>query len=768
MMSKPTCFTKVLVAACFLFLQFIQLGAAARTVTSTSNDASAIGTLPYWLLNASDGDVIDCSLIAGQQITLNSSLPAITKNYTINGAGIIIDGASSYQAFQVVSGTVVINDIVVQNAISKGGDGGSGTSGGGGAVGGGGALYIHGGSSATLTVSSLIDNIAQGGNGGAASNNGQAGAGGGGGFGGGNGGSCLTSLTSGGGGGGYSNGGNGGGDSSVNGSSGVYFGGGGGGGGLNGEGGGNGGNASPNGAFIGGAQAQGDGGGGAGDSQNGFSATRGGGGSDMPGNGGNGIGIDLLFGGGGGGGGGSDSGNPGGTGIGAAGGGGGPSYLGGPGGILGGGGGGGLGISGGAQTAGGPGGFGAGGGGGLIGGLGGGGFGAGGGNGGSDPSNVGGGGGGSGLGGAIFIQKGALLTIADSTQIFGNLAVAGVGGSSTNSSDPGYIAAGDGAAMGNDIFIRQGGSLVFDLSNTLSISTPIEGDILSTPIDNTGSLTKRGGGVLQLQGINTYVGPTIVEQGNLNLNGSISQNIFIQQNGQLSGNAAIGGNIFNSGTLSPGNSIGTISTTNLTMSSTSVYRVEIDPANSDLIVASGEALLAGKVQVIQNSGIYPSVGEYLILTTQDGIVGSLTLEVMQGLPGYQFSLAQVQNNLYLLYHFTPPAPIDSISPPTHLKGHQKVKEKHEQIKIYNILKWDPPKQRPSALPITNYRIYKVKDSNFKLIGLVASTSKLRFKQEIHQRKHQYKYAITAINISLQESVPEYVTIKNKKFSSAKF
>ena len=79
--------------------------AATRAVTSTSNDPVTLGTLPFWLLNAGDGDIIDCSSIAGQTITLTASLPAITKSYTIEGAGITIDGAGSYQAFQVASGT---------------------------------------------------------------------------------------------------------------------------------------------------------------------------------------------------------------------------------------------------------------------------------------------------------------------------------------------------------------------------------------------------------------------------------------------------------------------------------------------------------------------------------------------------------------------------------------------------------------------------------------------------------------------------------------
>lgn len=562
-----------------------EVTAASRIVNSTSNDANTVGTLPYWLLNADDGDVIDCTSIAGQTITLTSSLPAITKSYTITGAGITIDGDNTYQAFQVASGTVAIDNIKVQKALSQGGGGGNGYSGGGGAVGGGGALYIHGNTTVTLTGSSLLNNIARGGDGGSADNNGNGGGGGGGGFDGGNGGSSLTLVSTGGGGGGHSNGGNGGSNTSVNGSNGVYFGGGGAGAGINSVvPGGNGGDASPTGVFVGGAQSGGNGGGGAGDSQDGFSAT-GTGGSGVPGNGGNGIGADFLFGGGAGGGCSSETGFPGGTGVGAAGGGGGYNLSGGTGGILGGGGGGGGG------SVGGEGGFGAGGGGAVTGGIGGGGFGAGGGNGGSDPNSNGGGGGGSGLGGAIYIQSDSTLTIVDVQAISGNSAIAGIGGSSTGSTDPGYIAAGDGAAMGQDIFVREQGTIIFNLSNTLNIATPIEGDQTNGP-NTSGGLQKIGNGVLNLNGANTYSGQTTVNRGTLNLNGSVIGNAVVGSGGTLSGNATIGGTLNSSGKIHIDiNSIG----------------------GASLVAVTGAATLAGTLEIALNSNA--QLKTYTVLTS---------------------------------------------------------------------------------------------------------------------------------------------------------
>lgn len=616
-MSKGIFYSKIVFAACLLSADYIEAGPATpttRIVNSTSNDPNTIGTLPYWLLNSNSGDTIDCNAISGQTITLTTSLPAIIANTTINGAGITIDGVSNYQAFQVASGTVAINNVNVQNALSKGGDGGAGYAGGGGGVGGGGALYIHGGTSVTLAASSLINNIAKGGDGGLATFTGNAGGGGGGGFGGGTGGNSFLSVSTGGGGGGYSNGGNGGGDSPKDGSNGVYFGGGGGGCGLNNSvAGGDGGNASPNGSFIGGSQSGGNGGGGAGDSQNGYSAT-GIDGTGIPGNGGSGIGVDLLFGGGGGGGGASESGYPGGSGVGAAGGGGGGMLLGGSGGILGGGGGAGL-------SQGGEGGFGAGGGGAVIGGTGGGGFGAAGGDGASDPSGVTGGGGGSGLGGAIFVQSNANLFIVDALQISGNTAIAGIGGTSNQTGVP---QAGNGAALGYDIFLREQGSITFDLSNTLTIPTPIEGDQTNGP-DTTGGLQKLGMGTLKLNGANTYSGTTSVLEGNLNLNGSLFGSTLVGPGGRFSGNATVSGNLMSSGILSPGNSIGTINTTNLMLTPSSLLEMEMAAnGTNDLIAATGTAQIDGTLDVILLPGNFQTVQSYTIITAAGGRTGTFS------------------------------------------------------------------------------------------------------------------------------------------------
>lgn len=188
------------------FLLPCSLFATTNLVNSVSNDPSIAGTLPYWILHSAANDTIDCSPITGQTIVLTSSLPAISQNLMIQGADVIINGSNSFQAFSFAVGTTAsLSQFTIENCISEGGSGGDGNWGGGGGAGGGGALYVH--PSVTLTTKNLQfhNNQAVGGSGGNGSALSLGGGGGGGGFGGGDGGS-----NSGGGGGGNSGGGVGG------------------------------------------------------------------------------------------------------------------------------------------------------------------------------------------------------------------------------------------------------------------------------------------------------------------------------------------------------------------------------------------------------------------------------------------------------------------------------------------------------------------------------------------------------------------------------
>ena len=510
----------------------LPLSPVTYSVTTTSNDPLNTHSLPYALINAIGGDTIDCTPIAGQTITLTSSLPAAggsSDPYSktpllIKGAGVTLDGSSNlYQAFSVTQGNVVIQNFTVQNTISKGGDGGVGLTGGGGGTGGGGALYVHKGATVTLNATPLLNNKAQGGDGGDGISTYLGSGGGGGGFGGGNGGSVVMSGTgsnsSGGGGGGNSNGGNGGDESSV-GADGVYWGGGGGGGSTD---------DHPDTGIFNGGQFGGNGGYGAG-----------GGGAWYGG-------FDFYA----------------------------------------------LGGSGGSPGVGRP----------------------------------GGGGGGSGLGGGVFVQDGGTLIITDGVTLSGNTVQAGVGGTADGGTgDEGT----DGSAYGQDIFLRSGAALVFNVEGTVTIPNPIDSEAASgygylpsqSPV---GGVTKNGGGLVVLTGTNTYTGPTWVDGGNLKLNGSVLGDVNVDINGTFSGNAIVNGNLFSLGTISPGNSIGTIYTTNLNLESTNNYIVELNSSGaSDEIIASGFAVVNGAVIATPLDLNFTAPETYTIVDTATGVSGVFT------------------------------------------------------------------------------------------------------------------------------------------------
>ncbi|WP_437153910.1 S8 family serine peptidase, partial [Serratia surfactantfaciens] len=81
----------------------------------------------------------------------------------------------------------------------------------------------------------------------------------------------------------------------------------------------------------------------------------------------------------------------------------------------------------------------------------------------------------------------------------------------------------------------------------------------SNDISGHGGLTKEGAGTLELTGTNTYAGPTLVNQGRLAVNGSVTSDVSVQNGGIVGGSGTVGSLTARSGgTVAPGNSIGTL------------------------------------------------------------------------------------------------------------------------------------------------------------------------------------------------------------------
>jgi autotransporter-associated beta strand protein len=134
------------------------------------------------------------------------------------------------------------------------------------------------------------------------------------------------------------------------------------------------------------------------------------------------------------------------------------------------------------------------------------------------------------------------------------------------------------ASFNNTIGSLAGGGDVALGSATLTSGNNGMSTTFSGAIMGTGGLTKVGGGVLSVTGTNTYTGPTNVNAGILDVNGSLASVVSVNSGGTLMGSGIIGGlNVANGAVVAPGNSIGTLHVAgNIAFAAGSLYQVQVN------------------------------------------------------------------------------------------------------------------------------------------------------------------------------------------------
>ncbi|MPZ38779.1 MAG: autotransporter outer membrane beta-barrel domain-containing protein [Rhizobiales bacterium] len=162
---------------------------------------------------------------------------------------------------------------------------------------------------------------------------------------------------------------------------------------------------------------------------------------------------------------------------------------------------------------------------------------------------------------------------------------------------------------------------------------------------------KTGASTWTLTGTSSEIMPWTINAGTLAVNGAIaSSTVTINNGGMLAGNGTVGGIMANAGgTVSPGNSIGTLTVAgNVTFQPGSVYQVEINPqVQNDLLHATGTATLnGGTVSVIKAGGTYTAGTRYTILTADAGVTGVFS-GLTQNLPLIDLMLSYNPNNVFL-------------------------------------------------------------------------------------------------------------------------
>ena len=208
----------------------------------------------------------------------------------------------------------------------------------------------------------------------------------------------------------------------------------------------------------------------------------------------------------------------------------------------------------------------------------------------------------------------------------------------------GVLQFGDGGATGSILGnVINNATLAFNRSNAYQFDGVISG---------TGVLRQIGAGVTTLTANNTYTGATTVAAGGLIVNGSIasSSSLTVNQGAFVGGTGTLPSTVI-TGTLAPGNSIGTVTIGgNLTFGAGSIYQVEVSPAAADRTNITGSASLAGTVQAIPLAGSFRGQ-TYTILNAGGRISGTFGSLIVTGTfaPGARNPhLTYDANNVFLV------------------------------------------------------------------------------------------------------------------------
>ena len=249
-------------------------------------------------------------------------------------------------------------------------------------------------------------------------------------------------------------------------------------------------------------------------------------------------------------------------------------------------------------------------------------------------------------------------------------------------------ASGNLAISGNVSLSSDGSSHI--LTFTGSKNTTVSG-VISNGSASSGAVVKSGSGTTTWTGVNTFTGTTVVTGGTLVINGSTAagNRVTVESGGSLGGSGTIGGEVVVSGTLTPGNSPGLLSTASQEWRPGGNYNWQVVDfggtagVSYDSIAVTGSldlsALTAGSFAInlwsLSSTGpdvngnaanFNPAVnGSWTLVSTTTGIAGFnasnfvVNTSATNGTAGLSntydgtFSVGKVGNNLVLNYTAVP-------------------------------------------------------------------------------------------------------------------
>lgn len=258
-----------------------------------------------------------------------------------------------------------------------------------------------------------------------------------------------------------------------------------------------------------------------------------------------------------------------------------------------------------------------------------------------------------GAAGSLAIKGGSLIAAGNNSSFSGNLQV--IAGANLSASSSSNLGSGTLSLLGTP---TTAATLTTTATMTINNAIRVEGDPIFNVAPGTtttvssviadgsswGDIQVSGGGTLNLTGINTYTGPTIIDLGSrLELNGlgTIA----------ASGNAGQGG-VLNNGSFDISGKTGNVSLVSYNQSSTGVLKVNFSPLNNQVLIISGATSLAGGIILNASSGIY-SPGRYTILSSTGGVSGSFSTSTINTysytslVPSFSYDANNVYFNLAL-------------------------------------------------------------------------------------------------------------------------
>ncbi len=194
-------------------------------------------------------------------------------------------------------------------------------------------------------------------------------------------------------------------------------------------------------------------------------------------------------------------------------------------------------------------------------------------------------------------------------------------------------------ALGNDLALSGTTNTTIDTDYTASVGS----------ISGTAGLIKTGTGTLTLAEDCTFTGDTSVEGGTLVVNGAYQSDITVA-GGTLGGSGTFQAITATSGTIAPGNSIGTMTLSDAFVLNGGTLEVELDDSgNADKIVAPSAQLTSGTIRAVPTE-VISSKRDYTIIDTTSGVTGdlaSISQDISDRSYLLDFELSVVGNDLIL-------------------------------------------------------------------------------------------------------------------------